>query len=104
MFRKLKPPRGRGVSDYKNKTYDISYLTEDDINENTTITLEKLKNITRYLGSDDVLTYKIYLQLNPHLPNEEKEYYEEYIKIMEHNNNLNINKMLDIYKNNECKE
>ena len=97
MFRKLKP-------DYKNKTYDISYLTEDDINENTTMTLEKLKNISRYLGSDDVLTYKIYLQLNPHLPNEEKKYYEEYIKIMEHNNNLNINKMLDIYKDNECKE
>ena len=74
--------------DYKTKSYDIAYLTEDDINDNKTMTLEKLKNITRYLGSDDVLTYKLYLQLNPHLPNKEKEYYEEYIKIMEHNNNL----------------
>jgi len=96
MFRKR--------NDYKNKKFDISYLTEDDINDNSTMTLDKLKNISRYLGSDDVLTYKLYLKLNPHLPNEEKEYYEEYIKIMEHNTNLQINKMLDIYKDNECKE
>jgi len=101
MFRQLKP---RGVSDFKNKTYDISYLTEDDVTENTTMTLEKLKNITRYLGTDDVLTYKIYLQLNPHLPIQEKEYYEEYIRIMEHNTNLQIKKMLDIYKDNECNQ
>ena len=90
--------------DYKTKSYDIAYLTEDDINDNKTMTLEKLQNITRYLGSDDVLTYKLYLKLNPHLSNKEKEYYEEYIKIMEHNNNLQIKKMLDIYKDNECKE
>ena len=83
---------------------DISYLTEDDINDNSTMTLDKLKNISRYLGSDDVLTNKLYLKLNPHLPNKEKEYYEELIKIMEHNTNLQINKMLDIYKDNECKE
>ena len=95
MFRKR--------NDYKNKKFDISYLTEDDINDNSTMTLDKLKNISRYLGSDDVLTYTLYLKLNSHLPNEKK-YYEEYIKIMEHNTNLQINKMLDIYKDNECKE
>ena len=50
MFRKSKP-------DYEKKPFDISYLTEDDINDNSTKTLDKLKNISRYLGSEDVLTY-----------------------------------------------
>ena len=83
----------------------LDYLTEPEVNESKTLSLEKIKSISKYLGNNDAMTYKLYLKLNPHLEQKEIEYYNAYIRQLELTEEASINKMLSIFiKEDECKK
>ena len=78
---------------------DNYYLTEIDLQDNETFSLEKIKAISKYLGNNDAMTYKLYLKLNPPLAVKEIEYYNVYIRQLELTEEATINKMLSIFSN-----
>ena len=57
----------------------INYLKLDDITNNK-CTLEGLKRLNPMFNEYNPVTYSIYLQSRPDLPEEEKAYYQELIK------------------------
>lgn len=83
---------------------DNYYLTEIDLQDNETFSLKKIKAISKYLGNNDAMTYKIYLKLNPNLDVKEVEYYNSYIRQLELTEEAKINKMLSIFNTDECKK
>jgi len=84
---------------------DNYYLTDREVKDENNLSLEKIKAISKYLGNNDAMTYKLYLKLNPNLDVKEIEYYNAYIRQLELTEEATINKMLSIFiKEDECKK
>ena len=81
----------------KSKSYDINFLNENDINNNT-CSLERLERVSPYLNKSSAETYKIYLASRPDLGETVKEYYLNIIKKLEQNQQREINEALKILK------
>lgn len=56
----------------------INYLKISDLDDKPT--LEKIKRLSPLLNDYNPLTYTMYLQLRPDLPEDQKEYYQQIIK------------------------
>ena len=66
------------------KSYDISFLNENDINNNK-CTLEGLEKVSPFLNKNNAETYKIYLASRPDLGETVREHYLNLIKKIESN-------------------
>ena len=77
----------------RSKSYDISFLNENDINNNK-CTLEGLEKVSPYLNKNNAETYKIYLASRPDLGETVKEYYLNLIKKIESNEKRLIDEAL----------
>ena len=82
----------------KSKSYDINFLNENDINNNT-CSLERLERVSPYLNKNSAETYKIYLASRPDLGETVKEYYLNLIKKIEDNEKRVIQEALTVLKN-----
>jgi len=81
----------------KNKSYDINFLNENDINNNR-CTLDGLEKVSPYLNKNNAETYKIFLASRPDLGETVKEYYLNLIKKLEQNQQRQIDEALLILK------
>ena len=81
----------------KSKSYDINFLNENDINNNT-CSLERLERVSPYLNKNNPETYKIYLASRSDLGETVKEYHLNLIKKLEQNQQREINEALKILK------
>ena len=81
----------------KSKSYDLSFLNENDINNNR-CTLDGLEKVSPYLNKNNAETYKIFLASRPDLGDTVKEYYLNIIKKIEDNEKRLIDEALLILK------
>lgn len=70
---------GQAVQPSASLIESITYLLEPDL---TTTPIDAPSRKVKQLDGDNWMTYKLYLVNNPHLPDDEKEYYENLIKML----------------------